>query len=126
MKLLQSHTLLLRRFQLPMRYGDANSLNLAAKELRAVDNWTPLHYAAWVDHFGLAERLIATDEDVKARTDTGRFSPIFLAVANNSNRMIDMLVEQGAIRTRNIDGALPKNHFPSEKNDLFQLQAIRR
>jgi ankyrin repeat protein len=76
-----------------MRYGETNSLILAPQELRAVDNWTLLHYAALVDHFGLAERLIATIEDVRSRTDTGRFTTIFLFVANDSNRTLKLLLD---------------------------------
>jgi ankyrin repeat protein len=76
-----------------MRYGDANSLILAPEELRAVDNWTFLHFATWVDHFGLVERLIATGEDIRSRTDTGRFTTIFLFVANNSNRTLKLLLD---------------------------------
>ena len=86
-------TTFLVRFPLPMRYGDANSLILAPEELRAVDNWAFLHYSTWVDHFGLAERLIATGEDIRCRTDTGRFTTIFLFVANNSNRTLKLILD---------------------------------
>ncbi len=83
----------LDRFPLLMRYREANSLILTPKELRALDNRTLLHYSTWVDHFGLAERLIATGEDIRFRTDMGRCTTIFLFVANNSNRTIKLLLD---------------------------------
>ncbi len=101
----------LDRFPLLMRYGEANSLILTPEELRALDNRTLLHYSTWVDHFGLAERLIATSEDIRSRTDIGRFAPISLSVANNSNRALKLLLDTLARATIGVQRVLSLLHI---------------
>ncbi len=101
----------LDRFPLLMRYGEANSLILTPEELRALDNRTLLHCSTWVDHFGLAERLIATSEDIRSRTDIGRFAPISLSVANNSNRTLKLLLDTLARETIGVQRVLSPLHI---------------
>ena len=99
------------RFPLRTRYGETNSLILTPEELRSVDNWAFLHYDTQVDHFGLAERSIATDEDIRSGTDTGGYTTIFLFVANNSNRTLKLPLDALARGTIGVQRVLSLLHI---------------
>ncbi|KAI4254850.1 MAG: hypothetical protein LQ352_002871 [Teloschistes flavicans] len=57
--------------------------------------WTPLHWASWRGHLASLNALVSCGADVNAKTLDGNAS-IMLAVANNSHKCVQRLIELGA------------------------------
>ena len=57
---------------------------------------TALHWAAQRDDLDIAKMLIAAGANVKAETDNGAITPLFMACSNGSAAMIELLLNSGA------------------------------
>lgn len=58
-------------------------------------SWTPLHWASWRGHLSSLSALLDCGADFDAKTLDGNAS-MMLAVANNSHRCVQRLIEAGA------------------------------
>lgn len=73
-------------------------LDRGARINGAPRQWSPLHYAVFAGHKGLAEDLIAQGADVNARSSNGS-SVLMMAIYEGNDELVKTLLEKGADRS---------------------------
>jgi len=89
------------------------------------DGWTPLHLACFFNHPAIAEALILSGADVRARSRNAmQNTPLHAAAAGRSRESVRILLEHGADANAQQEGGWTALHAASQNGDVEMVQLL--